>query len=108
MDSSEKIKACYDYPIEKGFMMMSGRQIQIRVPSKTYDKLIEFAQSEGIVASSGRPVVAHAVRKMVRLFLDVHTDPEWEKLREKYGGNTIGMMDSAVLEYLKKRLKGNY
>lgn len=88
--------------------MMRSRQVQIRVPSKTYERLVEFAQSEGIIASSGKPVVAQTVRKMIRLFLDAHTDPEWQKLRERSGGNTFGMMDSAVTEHVKKRLKGNY
>ena len=93
---------------EKVFIMVRSRQIQIRIPSKTYDRLVEFAESEGVTASSGKPVVAQTVRKMIRLFLDAHADPEWEKLRGESGGNTFGMMDSAVTEHLKKRLKGNF
>ena len=45
---------------------------------------------------------------MIRLFLDAHSHPDWERLREKYGGNTFGMVDAAVTEYIKKRQRGNY
>lgn len=87
---------------------MRSRPIQITVPQKTYDKLVEFAKSEGVTASSGKPVVSQTVRKMIRIFLDAHSDPEWETLRDRSGGNTFGMVDSAVTEHLKKRQRGNY
>lgn len=86
--------------------MASSRQIQMSVPEKTYDRLVEFAESEGVTGSSGRPIVAQAVRRMVRLILDFHDDPEMEKVREKQGGNTFGMVDSAMTEYVKKRQRG--
>ena len=50
----------------------------------------------------GPPVVAQTVYKMIRFFLAADSDPEWEKRREKSGGNTFGMVDSAVKEYLDK------
>lgn len=88
--------------------MMQSRPIQIRVPQKTYEKLVEFAKSEGVTGSSGKPIVAQAVRRMIRLFLDTHDDPEMENLRGKYGGNTFGMVDLALTEYVKKRQRGNF
>ena len=88
--------------------MVRSKPIQITVPPKTYDRLVEFARSEGFISSSGKPVVSQTVLKMIRLFLDSHNDPEWENLREKYGGNTFGMVDSAVTEHLKKRQRGSY
>ena len=36
------------------------------------------------------------------MFIAADSDPEWEKRREKSGGNTFGMVDSAVKEYLNK------
>ena len=89
------------------FVIMQSRPIQIRVPNKTYERLVEFARSEGVTASSGKPVVSQTIRKMIRIFLEVHNDPEWEDLREKSGGNTFGMVDSAVTEHLKRRRRGN-
>lgn len=94
--------------VKRGYMMMRSRPIQIRVPEKTYKRLVEFAKSEGMMGSSGKPIISQTVRKMIRLFLDADSDPGWEDLREKYGGNTFGMVDSAVTEHLKKRRRGNF
>ena len=88
--------------------MADSKSIQVKMPQKTYEKLVEFTGSEGFVGASGNPIVAQAVFKMIRFFLDAENDPEWEKLREKSGGNTFGMVDSAVTEHIKKRQRGNY
>ena len=96
------------YQHNKGFMMSQSKSIQVKVPQKTYDKLVEFTGSEGFLSPSGKPIIAQAVYKMIRFFLDAESDPEWEKLREKTGGNTFGMVDSAVTEHIKKRQRGNY
>ena len=88
--------------------MATSKSIQVKVPQKTYERLVEFAEKEGIIGASGKPVVAQTVFKMIRCFLDAHSDPDWEKLRDKSGGNTFGMVDSAVTEHLKKRQRGNY
>lgn len=97
-------KMCY----KEGFMIMRSRQINITVPQKTYERLVEFARSEGVTGSSGEPIIAQAVRRMIRLFLDTHSDPEMENLRGKYVGNTFGMVDLALTEYVKKRKRGNF
>ena len=88
--------------------MANSRSIQVKVPPKTYEKLVEFTGNEGFVGASGKPIVAQAVFKMIRFFLDTENDPEWEKLRDKSGGNTFGMVDSAVTEHIKKRQRGTY
>lgn len=87
---------------------MRSRQINVTVPEKTYERLVEFARSEGVTGASGNPIVAQAVRRMIRLFLDTHNDPEMEKLRGKYVGNTFGTVDLALTEYVKKRQRGNF
>ena len=87
---------------------MRSRQINVTVPEKTYERLVEFARSEGVLGSSGKPIVAQAVRRMIRLFLDTHNDPEMESLRGKYVGNTFGTVDLALTEYVKKRRRGNF
>lgn len=92
----------------QGFLIVQSKSIQLKVPPKTFEKLAEFTRSEGFVSPSDKPIVAHAVFKMIRFFLDTENDPELEKLREKSGGNTFGMVDSAVIEYIKKRQRGNY
>lgn len=94
--------------LKEGFMTMRSRQINVTVPEKTYERLVEFARSEGVTGSSGKPIVAQAVRRMIRLFLDTHNDPEMEKLRGKYVGNTFGTVDLALTEYVKKRQRGNF
>ena len=88
--------------------MAQSRSIQVKVPPKTYERLVAFAEKEGIIGASGKPVVAQTVFKMIRLFLDADSDPDWEQLRERAGGNTFGMVDSAVTEHLKKRQRGNF
>ncbi len=89
-------------------MMAKSKSIQVKVPPKTYERLVEFAESEGIISTSDKPVVAQAVFKMIRFYLDAHSDPDWERLRDKSGGNTFGMVDSAVTEHIKKRQRGNF
>ena len=88
--------------------MAESRSIQVKVPPKTHERLIEFARKEGNISASGKPVVAQTVYKMIRFFLAAESDPEWEKRREKSGGNTFGMVDSAVKEHLDKPEKIKY
>lgn len=88
--------------------MAQSRSVQVRIPQKTYERLVEFAEAEGFVGPSGRPIVSQAVFKMIRLFLDTQSDQEWERLCKDSGGNTFTMVDFAVREHLKKRQRGNF
>ena len=69
--------------------MAESKSIQVKMPPKTYEKLVQFTGSEGFIGSSGKPIVSQAVFKMIRFFLDAENDPEWEKLREKTGGTPL-------------------
>ncbi len=82
--------------------MAESRSIQVKMPPKTHERLVEFARKEGNISASGKSVVVQTVYKMIRFFLDVHSDPGWEKRREKSGGNMFGMVGSAVKEHLDK------
>lgn len=88
--------------------MAQSRCVQVRMPQKTYERLVNLAETAGFVGPTGRPVVSQAVFRMIRLFLDAESDQEWEKLREVSGGDTFAMVDSAVREHITKRRRRNF
>lgn len=88
--------------------MVESKKIQVSVPPKTLERLTEFARDEGVLSGSGKPILSQTIVKMIKLFLDKHSDPAWQERREIMGGNTFGMVDSAVTEHLKKRQRIDY
>ena len=48
--------------------MAESKSIQVKMPPKTYEKLVQFTGSEGFIGSSGKPIVSQAVLKMIRFF----------------------------------------
>lgn len=40
------------YPNRQGFMIVQSKSIQVKVPLKTYERLVDFAKAEGYISSS--------------------------------------------------------
>ena len=41
--------------------MVQSKSLQVKVPPKTYVRLVEFAKAEGIISASDNPIVTQTV-----------------------------------------------
>ena len=86
---------------------MQKKPCQIKLHPKTHERLTKFARDEGILNHNNEPIISHVILKMIRWYLDTHDNEELEKIKKLRGGNTFGLVDSAMTEFLKKYNK-NY
>ncbi|MDE0323113.1 MAG: hypothetical protein OXN27_04260 [Candidatus Poribacteria bacterium] len=77
-------------------MRKTQKAIHFEIPAVTHKKLENYARSIGDISNTDRPKVATAIRRTLRVILDLHSNEEFQKQLSKEGGDTLSFIQKCV------------
>lgn len=79
-------------------MPVTSRPVQIKLPPKTFLRLIQFGKDHNILSEEGPSFGGRVVRHIVEVILKIDADPAIEKIKTTGGRNTLDIIQEAVSE----------
>ena len=77
-------------------MRKTQKAIHFEIPVVTHKKLEDYARNIGDISNTDRPKVATAIRRTLRVILDLHSNEEFQKKLLKDGGDTLSFIQKCV------------
>ena len=77
-------------------MPITSRTVQIKLPPKTYLKLVKFGIAHGFLSESDPPFGGRAARRIIEFVLKMDADPGVQKIKEEEGGNTLDIIQRVI------------
>ena len=77
-------------------MSKTQKSIHFQIPAVTHRKLEDYARNIGDISNTDRPKVATAIRRTLRVILDLHSNEEFQKKLLKDGGDTLSFIQKCV------------
>ena len=79
-------------------MPITSRPVQIKLPPKTYQRLIIFGKEHGFLSEEDPPFGGRIVRRIVEFMLKMDADPTIEKIKRAEGRNTLDIIQGLIYE----------
>ncbi|MDE0323118.1 MAG: hypothetical protein OXN27_04285 [Candidatus Poribacteria bacterium] len=77
-------------------MRKTQKAIHFEIPAVTHKKLENYARNIGDISNTDRPKVATAIRRTLRVILDLHSNEEFQEKLLKDGGDTLSFIQKCV------------
>ena len=77
-------------------MSKTQKAIHFEIPIVTHKKLEDYARNIGDISNTDRPKVATAIRRTLRVILDLHSNEEFQKQLLQEGGDTLSFIQKCV------------
>ena len=77
-------------------MRKTQKSIHFEIPVVTHKKLEDYARNIGDISNTDRPKVATAIRRTLRVILDLHSNEEFQKKLTEDGGDTLSFIQKCV------------
>ena len=77
-------------------MPITSRPVQIKLPPKTFLRLVKFGIEHGFLSEEGPHFGGRTVRRIIEFVLKMDADPAIEAIKSAEGGNTLDIIQRAV------------
>ena len=77
-------------------MSKTQKSIHFEIPVVTHRKLEDYARNIGDISNTDRPKVATAIRRTLRVILELHSNEEFQDLLRQEGGDTLSFIQKCV------------